>query len=189
MKTIRYCLLLTWTLWTCSAIAVAQSEPDSDDEPPELTLEEVQSFLKQHLPEATVLLEHIRKQEPLDHYQGAIEDAAEVVEAYHETLSEDGKEAADRELRWHRIGLQIETLEFEWHRASDEASRLKAREALRNKVIERFDYDLKMTRIELELLRKEVTGIAAEIKDLETNRDQRIAEELEEIFEDQGEDD
>ena len=55
--------------------------------------------------------------------------------------------------------------------------------------MERFDYDLKMTKIELELLRKEVTGIAAEIKDLETNRDQRIAEELKEIFEDQGEDD
>jgi len=66
---------------------------------------------------------------------------------------------------------------------------LRVREALRSKVVERFDYDLKMTKIELELLRKEVTGIAAEIKDLETNRDQRIAEELEEIFEDQGEDD
>ena len=85
--------------------------------------------------------------------------------------------------------MQIEKLEIEWGRAPDEESRLRVREALRSKVVERFDYDLKMTKIELELLRKEVTGIAAEIKDLETNRDQRIAEELEEIFEDQGEDD
>ena len=187
MKTIRYCFILAWTLWTCSAIAVAQSEPD--DERPELTLEEVQTFLKQHLPEAIVLLEHIGKQESLDHYQGAMKEAAEVVEAYHETLSEDGKEAADRELRWRRIGLQIEKLEIERGRAPDEESRLRVRAALRSKVVERFDYDLKMTKIELELLRKEVTGIAAEIKDLETNRDQRIAEELKEIFEDQGEDD
>ena len=83
----------------------------------------------------------------------------------------------------------MEKLESEWGRAPDEESRLRVREALRSKVVERFDYDLKMTKIELELLRKEVTGIAAEIKDLETNRDQRIAEELKEIFEDQGEDD
>lgn len=188
MKTIRYCFILTLTLWTCSVIAAVQSEPDGDDERPELTPEEVQTFLKHHLPEASVLLEHIREQEPPGHYQGAMDEAAEVVEAYHETLFEDGKEAADRELRWHRIALQIEKLELEWRRASDEASRLKAREALRSKVVERFDYNLKITKIEWELLREEVNGIAAEIKDLETNRDLRIAEELEEIFEDQGED-
>ncbi|MDG2122394.1 MAG: hypothetical protein P8J87_01770, partial [Verrucomicrobiales bacterium] len=135
MKTIRYCFILTLTLWTCSVIAAVESEPDGDDERPELTPEEVQTFLKHHLPEASVLLEHIREQEPPGHYQGAMDEAAEVVEAYHETLFEDGKEAADRELRWHRIALQIEKLELEWRRASDEASRLKAREALRSKVV------------------------------------------------------
>jgi len=183
MKSLLHILKLTG-LVSCLVFTVAHfSYADEDDEDrPEMTLAQAQTFLKEYLPEAIELLNHVRDNESIEDYQEALERAVEAIEEYQAIREDDGKEQAELFLQGIRLELQIEQLALQWHTTDDDNLQDQLREQLTTKVSELFEHELKVSIQELKFLREEIVTIEGEIENLEKNRDVLINEEVKEIL-------
>ncbi len=188
-----------WLLWliACALLAVSMPNPraevdeDEEAEEIELSVAQIQTFLSERVPEAVELLERVKKEEPFEDYQEALERAAEFVEEYHFIEQEDGKKLADRFLHQHRLELRIEALTLAWE--DSEPKDAQARQAMNKKlqslVTELFDHELASSKLELEAVRIEVESLENEITELSTNRETLISEEVARIMEEWVEED
>lgn len=169
------------SLWVSATLTIGLLA--EDHELPEMTLAQAETFLKENLPEAIELLEHVRRHEPIEDYQEALERAIETVQEYQLLREHDGRKRADWFLQRVRLELQLEQLALSWHSLEeDDPAREGLREQLAGKVSELFDHELQGTLEDLKILRREVQSIEEEVKNLQENRTVLINEELKEIL-------
>lgn len=164
-----------------------EGHEEDDEDTEEWSVGQVRQFLQKHLPEGLEMLDHVKQEESLDDYLGALERAEDFVYEYHEILDHDGPEEAKAYLHRERLELQIEKLGVRWHDARNQQERERLRIELKAKVTELFDVELAGSRSELKALESEVAAIQAEIVELETHREAFIARELAVILEEDDE--
>ena len=190
MKSPHYWWLLVAVIATIGSISLRADEHEDDPEEVELSAEQIQTFLRAQLPEAVTLLERVRKEEPFEDYQEALERAAEFAHEYHDILHDDGKKSAEQFLKQQRLEMRIEALTIAWSDLSPDDT--TAREAKKNElkalVTELFDHELTTSKLELKALQNEVRELEEEVNELSSNRAVLIDREMNDILDDWEED-
>ena len=195
IKSPNYWWLLATVIVALGSINLCAKEDGDDSEEIELSADQIQTFLRAQLPEAVALLERVRKEEPFEDYQEALERAAEFAHEYHDILQEDGEKSAAQFLKQERLEMRIEALTVSWSDLSpdDTTARDAKKRELKALVTELFDHELTTSKQDLNALQDEVRELEKEINELSSNRTALIDREvngiLDEWEEDEDEDD
>lgn len=163
-------------------------DEEEEDEKERITLEYVIEFTEEHLPEAAEHIQELLEEEGEDEeiVQHIVEQGRDMIHGYFEIKETHGRRLGEKFLQLFRVNMQIEQMQDEAHEMGAQ-ERAKLKKHIKNLLSERYSLELALEKAELNLLKAEVQDFEEEINRRVENRDDIIAEQLQEFLEDVNE--